>query len=81
MTKHIGAAEFRNSCLQILDQMTQDREPVTITRRGHPVAVLSPVADPTPRKALFGVMAGTVLRYSEPFAPAADPESWDSNRR
>jgi prevent-host-death family protein len=81
MSKHIGAAEFRNSCLQILDQMTQDRESVTITKRGRPVAVLSPVVDATPTKTLFGAMAGTVLRYGEPLAPAIDPESWDSNRR
>lgn len=79
MSKHIGAAEFRNSCLQILDQMTQDREPVTITKRGQPVAVLSPADEPSPRKALFGALAGTVLRYDEPTAPVIDPGSWDAN--
>lgn len=80
MSKHIGAAEFRNSCLQILEQLAQDRQPVTITKRGQPVAVLSPVAGDAPRKALFGAMAGTVLRLDEPFAPAGEPDAWDVHR-
>jgi prevent-host-death family protein len=79
MSKSIGAAEFRNSCLQLLEQLAQDREPVTITKRGQPIAVLSPV-ETAPRKPLFGAMAGTVLHYSEPFGPAVEPEAWDANK-
>ena len=80
MSKFVGAAEFRNSCLQLLEQLSHDREPVTITKRGQPIAVLSPV-DQTPRGSLFGAMAGTVLRYEEPFAPALEPEAWNAHRK
>ena len=79
-TKTIGAAEFKATCLRVIDEMSRDREPVTITKRGRPVAVLSPVEPPEKRKSIIGAMAGTVLRYDDPFAPAIDPAEWDANR-
>ena len=42
MTKLMGAKEFKTSCLRIINQMNKDGKPVTITKRGRPVAVLSP---------------------------------------
>jgi prevent-host-death family protein len=79
MTKQVGAAEFRNDCLQLLDQMAEGGEPVTITKRGQPVAVLMPI-EHAPGRPLFGAMAGTVLRFDDPFAPAADADAWDAAR-
>jgi prevent-host-death family protein len=38
----ISATDFKAHCLSLLDNMEKDGEPITITRRGHPVAVLSP---------------------------------------
>ncbi len=77
MSKFIGAAEFRNSCLQLLEQLSHDGEAVTITKRGEPVAILSPV-DRTSKVSLFGAMAGTVLRYDNPFSPTLEPEAWSA---
>lgn len=76
--KTIGAAEFKAACLRIIEQVTRDREPVTITKRGRPVAVLSPVAPAGTRPGIVGALRGSVLRYDEPLAPAADPADWDA---
>ena len=46
MAKTIGAAEFKATCLRVIKQMGRDGEPVTITNRGRPVAVLSPAPAP-----------------------------------
>jgi prevent-host-death family protein len=78
--KTIGAAEFKAKCLRIIDEMNRDHEPVTITKRGKPVAVLSPVETGYRPKSIWGAMRGTVLRYDDPFAPAVDPETWDAAR-
>jgi prevent-host-death family protein len=81
MAKRImDAAEFKARCLRVIDEMNRDREPVTITKRGKPVAVLAPVkADERPMS-IWGAMRGTVSRYDDPFAPAVDPEAWNSAR-
>ena len=57
-----GAADFKANCLAILDRLARrDLYQVTITKRGHAVAVLTPppsMADAV--KALHGFMSGSV---------------------
>ena len=38
----ISATEFKAKCLSILDEIEQRGEPITVTRRGRPVAILGP---------------------------------------
>ena len=73
MSKVVGAAEFKAKCLNLIDQMRNDDESIVITKRGKPVAVLSPARDTTGRKSIIGAMKGSVLRYD-------DPEDWDALR-
>jgi prevent-host-death family protein len=78
-TKTVGAAQFKSQCLKLIDQLGRDRQPVTITKRGRPVAVLTPVPAETPHS-LFGALKGTVLGYDDPFSPACDPSEWEAMR-
>lgn len=41
-TRVVSATEFKAKCLGLLDEVHQRGEPITITRRGLPVAVLEP---------------------------------------
>ncbi len=41
-TRVVNATEFKAKCLAFLDELEQRGEPITITRRGLPVAVLGP---------------------------------------
>ena len=78
MTEEVGVAAFKAHCLKLIDRVSKDRRPVTITKRGKAVAVLSAVPGRTPSP--FGAMQGSVLGYDEPFAPAADPSDWNAMR-
>ncbi len=72
--KTMGISAFRAACLRLIGQMHKDREPITITKRGEPVAVLSPLPPPAEEAPLIiGAMQGSVLRYDEPFEPACEP--------
>ena len=73
MAKSLGAAEFRATLLGVIKQLAKDGEPVTITNRGRPVAVLSPAPAPDDRPSIIGAMQGSVLGYDDPFSPATDP--------
>jgi len=77
--KIVAAARFKAECLRLIDEMTQDRRPVTITKRGRPVATLQPIAAAT-SVSIIGALRGSILRYDEPFEPAADAADWNANR-
>lgn len=76
----VPAAEFKAKCLRIIRQMGRDGRPVTITRRGRPVAVLSPLPQAEAAPPFVGRMRGTVLGYDEPFSPAAPTSDWSALR-
>ena len=80
MGKTIAAAAFQAKCLRIINGMAEDGEPVTITNRGKPVAVLSPVRSEHAERSIIGAMKGSVLAYEDPFGPAADPADWNALR-
>ncbi|WP_179869744.1 type II toxin-antitoxin system Phd/YefM family antitoxin [Rhizobium chutanense] len=77
MSKTVGAAEFKAKCLNLIDQMAKDDESIVITKRGKPVAVLSPAPHTRGRSSIIGAMKGSVLRYDDPLSPAVEPEDWD----
>lgn len=78
--KTVGAAEFKAKCLHLIDQMGDDGETIVITKRGKPVALLSPVAEKSGRESIIGAMKGSVLRYEDPFSPVIDAGEWDATR-
>ena len=53
----IGAAEFKQRCLQLMDEVRP--EGITITKRGKPVARLVPIR--TTHAHLIGSFAGEVI--------------------
>jgi len=73
----VSATEFKAKCLAILDEIEQHGDPVTITRRGKPVAVLGPAkkkAWKSPANSLAGKMeiVGDIVN--------GDPDLWDVTR-
>ena len=78
--KTIRATEFKARCLRVITQLNKDHEPVTITKRGRPVAILSPLPSNNAVVPIIGAMRGSVLAYDDPFRPAADPSDWAAAR-
>lgn len=78
--KLIGSADFKANCLKIIDQIGKDKQPVTITKRGNPVARLSPIEGGKSKVSIIGAMKGSVLRYDDPFEPAVNVSDWNAAR-
>ncbi len=77
--KTMNASEFKAKCLAILDEVSQTGEPLTILKRGKPVARLvppGPQAPGYPQHQLRGMMEilGDIVET------AVDPDDWESNR-
>jgi prevent-host-death family protein len=70
----IPAGEFKARCLQLLDAVAVSGEPLTITKRGRPVARLVPLPAAA---ALFGAMAGSVREQQDLVAPV--DEAWEAD--
>ena len=64
----IPAGEFKAKCLTLVDEVARTREPVVITKRGRPVAMMVPV-EPEEAAPLFGYMAGTATVHGDIVAP------------
>lgn len=71
----IPAGEFKAHCLQLLDEVAASHAPLTITKRGRPVAQLVPVPAERP---LFGALQGSVLAQQDLIAPVG--EAWEAAR-
>lgn len=50
----IPATRFKNSCLALLDEVREQRIPITVTKRGKPVARIIPVTPTKGRRSLIG---------------------------
>lgn len=79
MGKMIGAAEFKAHCLRILDEVARTGEPVTVTKRGKPVAEVKAVEERRDGKLvpLFGMLKSDKYRYDDPDLPAYD-KPWNA---
>jgi prevent-host-death family protein len=56
MATTIGAGEFKSKCLKLLDQVAEKRETLVVTKRGKPVAQVTPIPGEVE---LFGALRGS----------------------
>jgi prevent-host-death family protein len=74
--REINASEFKAKCLAILDEVAQTGQPVTILKRGRPIAQLIPPVHQLgryPQEALVG----TVQIHGDIVVPVLPAETWD----
>ncbi len=75
--KEIQASEFKAKCLAILDEVAEQGEPITITKRGKPVAQLIPSH---PRSGQFpqGELKGTLSFHGDVIGTVLPAETWEA---
>ncbi len=75
--KEINASEFKAKCLAILDEVSQTGEPVTILKRGKPVARLVP---PVPQSGTYPqeTLFGSVSIIDDVIDPVLEADVWEA---
>ena len=73
--KTMAAGQFKARCLKVMDRVRATREPVTITKKGRPVAKLVP-ADGQPED-IFGCLKGEIEIVGDVVSPAVPLEDWE----
>jgi prevent-host-death family protein len=77
--KIIGAGQFKQHCLRLLDEVGASGEPIVITKRGRAVAQLTPVG-PEHHDDWRGAMEGRGEILGDLVAPATEPREWHALR-
>ncbi len=73
----VNAAEFRQNCFKILDQIKLTRGEVIITKRGKPIAKLMHISQEKYRDPLLGSMEGLVETTGDLTEPVIEHDSWE----
>ena len=73
MAETIAAGEFKNRCLEILDEVNETGAGIVITKRGRPVARLMPVTRPEAESRL----AGAILHQDDDLFSTG--ETWEAD--
>ena len=63
----VSTSELKAHCSQVVDRVARARTPVTITKRGRPVARLVPIDEERPT--LFGIARGTIMIKGDVIEP------------
>jgi prevent-host-death family protein len=72
----VSAANFKARCLELMDRVARTGRSVVVTKRGRPVAVLSPVHQR--RGSAYGFMKGRIEILGDLVAPI--DVAWDAKR-
>ncbi len=75
LSESVAATIAKTHLLELLDTVSRDRRPITITKRGQPVAMLVPIEE-QPRKALWGCMKGSIQITGDIVGP--EPDVWEA---
>ena len=78
-TRVIGATEFKAKCLALLDEIEEEGGTITVTKRGRPVATISP-AKKTKWKSPAGILEGKVKIVGD-IVNFETTELWDALRQ
>ena len=78
-TRLIGAAEFKAKCLALLDEIEEEGGTIIVTKRGRPVATISP-AKKQVWKSPKGILAGKV-KITGDIVNVDTSELWEALRR
>ena len=74
---NIAAGLFKAQCLKLMDRVAERHETITVTKRGKPVARLTPV-EPTPKRPVFGYLHGKGEIKGDIVGPTG--ETWEAQR-
>lgn len=77
----MAISRFKATCLAVLERVRKTRRPLTVTKRGQPIARVVPVEPPPPGEGqTFGALAGRGRELGDIVQPAAEPEEWEALR-
>jgi len=72
----ITIAKFKATCLALLKRVRETGEPLLVTKKGEPIALVTPPPPPRPEKGIFGCMRDTITVHGDIISPLPE-EDWE----
>ena len=76
--QQISISDFKATCLAVLDRVKRTGQSILVTRRGEPVAQVTPPPPEARPQSWLGCMAGKTRIVGDVVAPAADENEWEA---
>ena len=80
MPEKVTISKFKATCLRLLDNVKKTGHPLLVTRKGEPIALVTPPPPPKSR-AWLGSMKDTVKITGDIISPALDEKYWEVLRK
>ncbi len=77
-TESITISQFKSTCLAVLDKVKRTGRPILVTRRGKPIATISPPPPPERNKSWLGSYREKGVILGDIVSPASDAEVWEA---
>jgi len=77
-TQQISISEFKATCLAVLDRVNRTGQSILVTRRGEPIAQVTPPPPEARPQSWLGCMAGKARITGDVIAPAAEDSEWEA---
>ncbi len=78
--ENITISMFKSSCLKSLEKVKNTGKPLLITKKGAPMALVSPPPCAKKKKTLFGAMKGTIEICGDIVSPLPE-EDWEALKK
>jgi prevent-host-death family protein len=73
----IPVSKFKATCLAVLDKVKRTGQPLIITRRGEPLAMVTPPPQPMRSVSWLGSFASSGKIVGDIVSPAQTEEAWE----
>jgi antitoxin (DNA-binding transcriptional repressor) of toxin-antitoxin stability system len=76
MLETVTISKFKATCLRLLSDVKRTGRPLLVTRKGEPIALITPPPPPKP-KLWLGSLRDTVKIRGDIISPAVDEKDWE----
>lgn len=77
--EEIAISKFKATCLAVIEKVKKTGQPILVTRFGHPVAQIFPIA-PAKQARKLGTGVGSVTIHGDIVGPISDLSDWEAAR-
>ena len=77
MQETITISKFKATCLRLLDNVKKTGKSIIVTRKGEPIALITPPPPPTKPDQWLGCMKDRIKIRGDIISPVLDEKEWE----
>jgi prevent-host-death family protein len=77
MQETITISKFKATCLRLLDNVKKTGKSIIVTRKGEPIALITPPPPPTKPDPWLGCMKDRIKITGDIISPVLDEKEWE----